>query len=826
MLPRVGGAAPAEPPPYAAARHVLRWRAVRICGVLLVLGVLTRVWLALHTPGPEKPAPLRAPFPGVEMYPHPSYAIDPQSNVTLTPDAFPAAMPEASATLVALTKAYAQGDPHRGEIPGKKMFLLQAQPPLVAPPWPARAPDLEERAWTWHPWTREQNGSRTRAEDAERPDRQPVPRDWRPAPYDQWAPPLVALSRPVRPLPRVQHAFPSPHRHSGQANDRGRDAMIAERQLLVRSAFVRAWQGYKRHAWGADEVRPVSMKPNNNFNGWGATIVDALDTLLVMDLHEEYNLARHHVYDIDFHYIGGERSAYGQHDGRVPVFETGIRYLGGLLSAYDLTGDALMLDRAEELAQLILPAFDTLTGLPVGRMRFDEPSNFTEPRGRHESVVLAEATSMLLEFTRLWQVTGNRTYFDRVQRVTDFIDRNLTAKSELGSLMTTRIYPESPTLGGKYTFGGQADSYYEYLVKEHQLLGGRLPQYARMYGAAIDDATEHLIKDVHVVPRAPALAIFTETYGPKARYEPKLEHLGCFAGAMLGLGARLLPQRTRDLNVARRITETCWWAYNATRTGLGPEEIVFYRPHDTDRFEILEGANGTRLRGEPAGNPMTGVRYGAASYYNRPETIESVFYLYRLTGDPVWQERGWQMFAAWMTHGLVASGVSALHNVHNVPASHADSMESFTLAETFKYYYLLFSPPELVSLDDFVFTTEAHPFLAPRKGRWARAGHVPPSLRTWTPPPPCDAAGDTYCGGERLLRGGLSNAQKHELHERWLHRNETKDRIPMRIQEQIASILSSQRAKAQLQAEAHVQAEAESSGTPSGTPSSTPSGTP
>ncbi|WFD49355.1 mannosyl-oligosaccharide 1,2-alpha-mannosidase [Malassezia furfur] len=773
-------------------------RIVRACFLLLALGVLIRVWLAVRTrthddwaDAPGMP-PATAP-----MYPHPSYAIDPASDVTLTADAFPPQLPRNAKPLKALAKVYAHGDPHRGEIPGKKRMLLDAPPPLVAPPRPPRPPELEAGAWTYRPWTRAQNGSRTRAEDAEHADRQPVPRDWRPPPYDDWAPPLAELSRKAPPLPRVQFAFADARKHSGRARDPARDALVAERQALVRSAFVRAWQGYKQHAWGADELRPVSMKPNNNFNGWGATIVDALDTLLVMGLHEEYDLARNHVRDIDFHYVGGERSAYGQHDGRVPVFETGIRYLGGFLAAYDLSGDALMLDRAEELAQLILPAFDTLTGLPVGRMRFDEPSNFTDPRGRHESVVLAEATSMLLEFTRLWQVTGNRTYFDRVQRVTDFVDRNLTDKSELGTLMTTRIYPESYALAGKYTFGGQADSYYEYLVKQHQLLGGRLPQYARMYGAAIDDALQHLIKDVHVVPHAPALAVFTETYGPKSRYEPKLEHLGCFAGGMLGLGARLLPGRARDLNVARRITETCWWAYNATRTGLGAEDTVFYRPHDTDRFALVDGPNGTRVHGDPAGHPQVGVRGSTSAYYNRPETIESVWYMYRLTGDPVWQERGWQMFAAWVTHALVPSGVSAIGNVHRVPTTFLDSMESFTLAETFKYYYLLFSPPELLSLDEFVLTTEAHPLRAPRGGRFARATGTPPGMRAWSPPHAC--AHDAYCGGEtHQPHGALTNAQRHDLHERWQHRNESTG-LPAAVQQKIHEMINKQREKVEKQ---------------------------
>lgn len=78
---------------------------------------------------------------------------------------------------------------------------------------------------------------------------------------------------------------------------------------------------------------------------------------------------------------------------------------------------------------------------------------------------------MLLEYTRLWQVTGNRTYFDRVQRVTDFLDRNMTKLSQFGTLLPAVLYPEEGIVSSKYSFGGGLDSYYEYLVKEHQLLG-------------------------------------------------------------------------------------------------------------------------------------------------------------------------------------------------------------------------------------------------------------------------------------------------------------------------------------------------------------------
>ena len=139
-------------------------------------------------------------------------------------------------------------------------------------------------------------------------------------------------------------------------------AVRRARQEWARRAFLHAWGGYKSKAWGHDEVKPLTGHSSNGFNGWGATIIDSLSTLLLLNLTEEYSLARAHVRQIDFSIILGESSVYGgklQDSRTVPVFETIIRYLGGLISAYDLSGgDSLMLERAEDLAGWLTGAFE------------------------------------------------------------------------------------------------------------------------------------------------------------------------------------------------------------------------------------------------------------------------------------------------------------------------------------------------------------------------------------------------------------------------------------------------------------------------------------
>lgn len=102
---------------------------------------------------------------------------------------------------------------------------------------------------------------------------------------------------------------------------------------------------------------------------------------------------------------------------------------------------------------------------------------------------------------------------------------------------------------------------------------------------------------------------------------------------------------------------------------------------------------------------------------NRPEAIESVWYMYRITGDPEWQEKGWRMFKSIIKWTETDIAHSAISNVAKIPEVRdnnlLDNMESFWLAETLKYFYLLFTTPDVISLDDWVLNTEAHPFRRP-----------------------------------------------------------------------------------------------------------------
>jgi len=104
-------------------------------------------------------------------------------------------------------------------------------------------------------------------------------------------------------------------------------------------------------------------------------------------------------------------------------------------------------------------------------------------------------------------------------------------------------------------------------------------------------------------------------------------------------------------------------------------------------------------------------QFGQRYNIHRPETIESLFYLYRVTGDTIYREWGWKIFEAFEKYTRLTDGYASIDNVLTPDnPGYKDKMETFYLAETLKYLFLLFSDDSsLFSLDEFVFNTEAHP---------------------------------------------------------------------------------------------------------------------
>jgi hypothetical protein len=350
----------------------------------------------------------------------------------------------------------------------------------------------------------------------------------------------------------------------------------------VRRELLHAWQGYRRYAWGHDELLPLSHAAHD----WHAatlllTPVDALDTLILMHLDAEADAARTLI---------DEQLSF-DHDIYVKTFEITIRVLGGLLSAHQLTHDPRLLELASDLGHRLEPAFRSKTGMPYPYV------NLRTGAVRESKSNPAEIGTLILEFGTLAKLTHEPRYYDLAKRALDELWRR---RSPLG-LVGGEIDVES----GQWTdttshLSGGIDSYYEYLVKGARLFGDPdLLRMAREMVAAID---RHLADE-----SADGLwyGYADMTTGKRA---------GTFFGALDGFYPAVLVL-AGEVDRAARLQASAWRMWRVA--GL-PPEVYDYR----------------------AG------RIAAAGYPLRPEIVESAYYLYQRTHDRRYRDMGQKMLRA------------------------------------------------------------------------------------------------------------------------------------------------------------------------------------
>jgi mannosyl-oligosaccharide alpha-1,2-mannosidase len=521
---------------------------------------------------------------------------------------------------------------------------------------------------------------------------------WRTVPVKHPIESLVSLpTDPPSSLPQVQHTF--------SATTPEIDTTRKERQAAVRAVFQRCWNSYKEKAWMKDELAPISGGSKDTWGGWGATLVDNLDTLWIMDMKDDFNSAVAAAMNISLAPEDATQTTLN-------LFETTIRYLGGLLAAYDLTDckDKRLLDKAVEFGDMIYASFDTPTHMPTTRWSQKTAAN-GEEQLPSESGIIAELGSYSMEFIRLSQLTGDMRYFDAIQRVANAMDEQQN-KTKLPGMWPVGVNARIPDLTTDATFslGAMSDSAYEYLPKTYALLRGvgQASVFQKMYEYSVDTAIQHLFYRPMVPGNADILmsgiAHADDPSSPSR--ESNGQHLSCFAGGMLALGGRLVGNTTH-VDFGRRLAEGCIWAYKNSPIGIMPEWFKMSSCPTLDMCEWDE----TRWRAEAQdGRPFGFTEISDSRYILRPEAIESVFVLHRITGDIKFQDAAWDMFQAIENNTRTEFANAALHDVTQQNPNKDDSMESFWMAETLKYFYLVFSEPDLISLDDFVFNTEAHPF--------------------------------------------------------------------------------------------------------------------
>ncbi|KAJ1774288.1 hypothetical protein IW137_000051 [Coemansia sp. RSA 1287] len=479
-------------------------------------------------------------------------------------------------------------------------------------------------------------------------------------------------------------------------NDNNSARTDGERRKAVRAAMQHAWQGYRDHAFGKDELQPVSNSSNNKWGGWGVTLIDALDTLHIMELHEEFKEGVRHVAKVNF---SKAKTGY-----TTPFFEMVIRSLGGLLSAYEMSLDVRLLKKAKEVGDVLMPAFNTSTGIPYPRVDVN-----TGKAVESQHVCIAEAGTVQLEYWKLSELTGDPVYHETAQRVVDLLDK--ADKPHKGLYPIWLNIKTGKLDSGSITFGGMGDSWYEYMLKQYIYSRREHDQYRRMYEESIDSMKELMIgRSIY----DPDMYYVGDLDSTATKFSPRYQHLTCFVPGMLALGSKAL-DRPDDLELAKQLTYTCFQMYNRTSTGLSPEYVQF---RNKANFGLSAATNTSdfdlvTLRKADKKEKEDGFYLGPnRSYILRPETIESIMIMYRITGDKMYKEWGWQIFQAIEKWTRTPSAYSAYKDVTSTKGSKewTDSMESFFLAETLKYLYLLFSPADYYSLDEYVFNTEAHPF--------------------------------------------------------------------------------------------------------------------
>ncbi len=417
----------------------------------------------------------------------------------------------------------------------------------------------------------------------------------------------------------------------------------SEMARKVRAEMLHAWKAYEKYAWGHDELRPVSGTARD---WYGASLlmtpVDALDTLLLMGLTEEAGKAKALVVS----------QLVFDRDVSVKNFEITIRLLGGLLSSYQLTGDARLLALADDLGKRLLPAFDSPTGMPYVNVNL----RTGKTSGRTSNP--AEIGTLLLELGTLSKLTGKPVYYDRAKEA---LAKLYERRSKLGL-----VGEEIDVVTGEWKsrashVGGGIDSYYEYLFKSARLFGD--PDCERMWKESLRALNAHLADDT---PKGLWYGQVDMETGRRTATEFGALH--AFLPAVLALSG--------DLGRARRLEDSCFRMW--TSSGIEPEVL------DYSTMKILQ-----------------------AGYQLRPEIVESAYTLYRITKDPRYLEMGRTFFASLVRYCRTPRGYTTLKSV--VTKEKGDLMPSYFLAETLKYLYLLFAPEETIDLDKVVFNTEAHP---------------------------------------------------------------------------------------------------------------------
>nr|AAI45358.1 Edem3 protein [Mus musculus] len=447
-----------------------------------------------------------------------------------------------------------------------------------------------------------------------------------------------------------------------------------EKQKLgnqVLEMFDHAYGNYMEHAYPADELMPLTCRGrvrgqepsrgdvDDALGKFSLTLIDSLDTLVVLNKTKEFEDAVRKVL----------RDVNLDNDVVVSVFETNIRVLGGLLGGHSLAimlkekGEHMqwyndeLLHMAKQLGYKLLPAFNTTSGLPYPRINLKFGIRKPEARtGTETDTCTACAGTLILEFAALSRFTGATIFEEYARKALDFLWEKRQRSSNLVGV-TINIHT-GDWVRKDSGVGAGIDSYYEYLLKAYVLLGDDsfLERFNTHYDAIMRYISQPpLLLDVHI-------------HKPMLNARTWMDALLAFFPGLQVLKGDIRPA-----------IETHEMLYQVIK-----------------KHNFLPEAFTTDFRVHWAQHPL------------RPEFAESTYFLYKATGDPYYLEVGKTLIENLNKYARVPCGFAAMKDVRT--GSHEDRMDSFFLAEMFKYLYLLFADKEdiIFDIEDYIFTTEAH----------------------------------------------------------------------------------------------------------------------
>ncbi|XP_024408460.2 ER degradation-enhancing alpha-mannosidase-like protein 3 isoform X3 [Desmodus rotundus] len=447
-----------------------------------------------------------------------------------------------------------------------------------------------------------------------------------------------------------------------------------EKQKLgnqVLEMFDHAYGNYMEHAYPADELMPLTCRGrvrgqepsrgdvDDALGKFSLTLIDSLDTLVVLNKTKEFEDAVRKVL----------RDVNLDNDVVVSVFETNIRVLGGLLGGHSLAimlkekGECMqwyndeLLQMAKQLGYKLLPAFNTTSGLPYPRINLKFGVRKPEARtGTETDTCTACAGTLILEFAALSRFTGATIFEEYARKALDFLWEKRQRSSNLVGV-TINIHT-GDWVRKDSGVGAGIDSYYEYLLKAYVLLGDDsfLERFNTHYDAIMRYISQPpLLLDVHI-------------HKPMLNARTWMDALLAFFPGLQVLKGDIRPA-----------IETHEMLYQVIK-----------------KHNFLPEAFTTDFRVHWAQHPL------------RPEFAESTYFLYKATGDPYYLEVGKTLIENLNKYARVPCGFAAMKDVRT--GSHEDRMDSFFLAEMFKYLYLLFADKEdiIFDIEDYIFTTEAH----------------------------------------------------------------------------------------------------------------------